>query len=68
MLMLRLSRGIHIADFASRTGRDAKEIFADQIARFAPTALIEVSREAIRLTERGVNVADALAAEFLACE
>jgi oxygen-independent coproporphyrinogen III oxidase len=65
MLMLRLSRGINFDEFAAKTGHDAREIFADQIKRFAPTGLIEVGPDAIRLAERGVNVADALAAEFL---
>ena len=65
MLMLRLSRGIRFDEFAKKTGYDARRIYADQIARFAPCGLIEVTAEGIALTENGVNVADALAGEFL---
>ena len=65
MLMLRLSRGIRIDDFCAKTGRDPRELYSDQIARFAPAGLIDVTSDGIVLTERGVNVADALAGEFL---
>ena len=33
MLQLRLSRGIDFADFAARTGRDAREVFAEPAGR-----------------------------------
>lgn len=65
MLMLRLSRGIRHADFAARTGFDARAIFADPIARFERAKLLMVDENAIRLAEKGLHVADAIAAEFL---
>ena len=65
MLMLRLSRGIDFADFSHRTGYSAHALFADPINRLAPPGLIRIDCDAIRLTERGINVADAVSCEFL---
>jgi len=63
MLRLRLARGLNFADFAARTGCDAREVFSDQIDRFSRVGLLNVDAECVRLTERGLNVADAVAAE-----
>lgn len=66
MLMLRLTTGLNFAAFLGRTGRDARELFSDVIERFARPGLLRVDADAIRLTETGLSVADALAGEFLA--
>jgi oxygen-independent coproporphyrinogen-3 oxidase len=65
MLMLRLSCGIVYADFAVRVGLDAPTIFAEVIGRLAPLGLLDVTETSIRLSERGLPVADSIAAEFL---
>jgi oxygen-independent coproporphyrinogen-3 oxidase len=65
MLLLRLTRGMHFADFAARTGFEARRTFADPIERFARVGLLEVDQTRVRLTERGLVVADALSGEFL---
>lgn len=65
MLMLRLADGIRFAEFSDRSGFDACELFADPIARFEKPGLLSVDHESIRLTERGVELADALASHFL---
>ena len=65
MLMLRLTDGLNLAAFAGRTGHDARQMFARQIDQLAPTGLITVDDGAIRLTDRALGVADAVAAEFL---
>jgi oxygen-independent coproporphyrinogen-3 oxidase len=66
MLMLRLERGIDFADFAGRTGLDARETFAPQLDRLTRLGLLETDNNAIRLSTAGIDVADAVAAEFLA--
>ena len=66
MLMLRLSGGINFAEFTGRTGADARAVFADQIARLGKVGLLRQDAGAICLTETGLSVADAVAAEFLA--
>jgi oxygen-independent coproporphyrinogen-3 oxidase len=65
MLMLRLSSGIVHADFTARVGHDARAIFAEVLGRLEPLGLLEVSETSIRLSERGLPVADSIAAEFL---
>jgi oxygen-independent coproporphyrinogen-3 oxidase len=66
MLMLRLSSGIVLADFEARIGRTARSCFADTIDRLAALGLLELSPGAIRLSERGLPVADSIAGEFVA--
>lgn len=65
MLMLRLARGIEFDHFIQRTGSDPREMFNDQLDRLVPAGLIAVSERSVTLTERGIDVADAIAAEFL---
>jgi oxygen-independent coproporphyrinogen III oxidase len=65
MLMLRLDRGIDFAFFTGKTGCDARAVYAGQIERLAKLGLIEMNEQRIRLTRAGVNVADAVAGEFL---
>ena len=65
MLMLRLSTGIVHADFAVRVGLNAPAIFAEVIGRLGPLGLLDISETSIRLSERGLPVADSIAAEFL---
>ena len=66
MLNLRLARGLNFADFARRTGADAGAVFTEQVDRLSRLGLIRVDPDAVRLTQAGLNVADAVAAEFLA--
>jgi oxygen-independent coproporphyrinogen-3 oxidase len=65
MLMLRLARGINYSDFADRTGLDAQTIYRDQFERLERVGLLERDQITIRLTKTGLNVADAIAGEFL---
>ncbi|MGD0464444.1 MAG: radical SAM family heme chaperone HemW [Tepidisphaeraceae bacterium] len=65
MLMLRLSTGITLSDFAARTGLDAPALFAEVIDRLAPHRLLHVSETSIRLSEEALVVADSVASEFL---
>ena len=65
MLNLRLSRGLNFADFAARTGAEARAVFAEPIDRLTRLGLVRVDADAVRLTKAGLDVADAVAAEFL---
>jgi oxygen-independent coproporphyrinogen-3 oxidase len=65
MLMLRLTDGLKLDLFFERTGRSALEVYAAQIDRLTQLGLIRTDAEAICLTETGIDVADAVAAEFL---
>ena len=66
MLLLRLSNGLNFADFARRTGYDARETFSDVIANLSRASLIQADSEGLRLVGRGWDLADAVASEFLA--
>jgi oxygen-independent coproporphyrinogen-3 oxidase len=65
MLMLRLSAGITLSDFAARTGLDARKLFAEVTARLSRPGLLHVSETSIRLSDSGLVVADSIASEFL---
>src|SRR4051794_32776591 len=66
MLQLRLTRGLVLADFANQTNQDARRLYSDPIDRLTRAGLITVDDHAIRLTNAGLDVADAVAAEFVA--
>lgn len=65
MLMLRLSRGVRYDEFAGRTGMDARELFAGVAQRLVNHRLLEADESGFRLSEGGLAVADAIAAELL---
>jgi oxygen-independent coproporphyrinogen-3 oxidase len=65
MLMLRLAGGLNFADFADRTGFDARNLFARVTDNLQALGLIDIDAAAIRLSDKGLNVADAVAGEFL---
>lgn len=65
MLGLRLNRGIDFSDYAARAGCDAREVYSDQLDHLSKLGLITIDREGFRLSEAGLAVADAIAAEFL---
>ena len=66
MLMLRLTRGVEFSDFTRRTGIDAPQLFSRQLQDLSHHGLIEVDNHRFALTESGVDVADAIASQFLA--
>jgi oxygen-independent coproporphyrinogen-3 oxidase len=68
MLRLRLADGIDYADFTARTGRDARDLFADALGRFEAVGLLASDAAGVRLTEKGWDVADAVAGEMLVDE
>lgn len=65
MLQLRLTEGIRVDQFLARTNHDPRELFAPQIEQLARVGLIACDGCGITLTDSGLPVADAVAAEFL---
>ena len=65
MLLLRLSRGLNFDDFSSRTNLDARRLWDDQIQRLSHIGLLDVDDRGLRLSDRGVPLAEAVASEFL---
>lgn len=64
-LALRTSEGIVPARFLRDTGHEVREVFRDELARLTDLGLLEEVEGRIRLTGRGVSVADGVAREFL---
>lgn len=65
MLGLRLTDGVDRAAFERRYGCDPAEMFGPQIMRFESDGLLERDNGSLRLTRRGLLVADAVIAEFV---
>ena len=65
MLQIRLAQGVAFADLDEYAAFDVRTAYADLLGRLAGAGLIEVDEVRFELTPRGLNVADAIAAEFV---
>ncbi|MBS3948840.1 MAG: radical SAM family heme chaperone HemW [Dethiobacter sp.] len=65
MLGLRLLSGVSFADFAACHGREAREVFAGQLARLERLGLLFCDGEYARLTAYGLSLANVVFAEFV---
>lgn len=65
VLGLRLVDGLDRADFRARFGSDPCDLFADAVARHAAHGLLTVDDRALRLTRRGLLLADAVLVDFV---
>jgi len=65
MLALRTADGLDRRLFWERYGLDPVEFYKDRVQRLVDCGLAEVTREALRLSSRGIYVADEIAEEFL---
>lgn len=65
VLGLRLVDGLERAAFRERFGSDPCDLFADAIARHTADGLMVADEQAVRLTRRGLLVADAILVDFV---
>jgi len=65
MLQLRLRDGINYVDFAARTGYQARKLYAGVIDQLAELRLVAADDRGFRLTERGIDISDTIAGQFL---
>ncbi|MCY2950992.1 MAG: coproporphyrinogen-III oxidase family protein [Planctomycetota bacterium] len=65
MLQLRLATGINFSQFTSQTHFDPRHLWPTLLTHLHQLSLIELDNHGFRLTPQGINVADAIAAEFL---
>jgi oxygen-independent coproporphyrinogen III oxidase len=65
MLTLRLRRGLVFDDYSPRFDLDGRELFAEPAERLRRLGFVQVDDLGVRLTERGLAVADSVAGEFL---
>jgi oxygen-independent coproporphyrinogen-3 oxidase len=70
MLRLRRAEGMSLAALSARWGIDAARRYAGLIRQFGAAGLLDVTRggDNVAFTERGLEVADGVLAEFLAAE
>jgi len=66
MVGLRMAAGIDLDAFARRFGVRAEERYAAEIARFHDLSMLEIVAGRLRLTERGLFLANDVMAAFLA--
>jgi oxygen-independent coproporphyrinogen-3 oxidase len=66
--MLRMTEGIDVNSFRRQTGIDPTALFAAQIDWFTGLGLLAAAEGSIRLTRRGLLVANRVMGEFLADE
>ena len=64
-LGLRMLRGVDVNAFRQRYGMTPQEAFPDEIADLVKRSLIEATPDAIRLTHRGLLLANDVFAEFV---
>lgn len=65
ILGLRLTEGIAWERFYDRFGCDLRDVFADSIRRLTRAGLVEADVQGLRLTPRGLPVANRVFQEFL---
>jgi len=65
MLALRLRQGMNLDNFATRFGVRAEEVYAPIIAKYQANGLLEQNKHFLRLTERGLFVANEVMGAFL---
>ena len=65
VMALRLRQGISNADFYERFGYKIEDQFGEQINRLAKYGLVSYENEILKLTEKGLFVADTVMTEFV---
>ncbi|HUU44082.1 MAG TPA: radical SAM family heme chaperone HemW [Planctomycetota bacterium] len=65
VMNLRRTRGIDLAEFDARTGFDALTLFAGTLETLAQQGLVEIGDDAVRLTRRGITLADTVLSELV---
>jgi len=65
MLGLRLTSGVDRAAFRAALGSDPLDCFGPTIGHLASLGLVEVTPDAVRLTDAGLPVTDAVVVEFI---
>ncbi len=65
IMALRMTSGISKEDFFLRSGFDLNELFEKQLSNLTQAGLINFDDERIKLTKKGLSLADSVMMEFL---
>lgn len=64
-LALRVLEGLNLEEFAARFGERAEDVYGKQIKHLSRLGLVEINSGYLRLTTRGLPLANAVFAEFV---
>ncbi|WP_207712833.1 radical SAM family heme chaperone HemW [Desulfofundulus sp. TPOSR] len=64
-LGLRLIEGLDLEKFAARFGKNIEEVFGEQVKKLSSLGLVEICSNRLRLTSRGLPLANAVFREFV---
>jgi oxygen-independent coproporphyrinogen-3 oxidase len=65
IMALRMTSGISKEDFFARSGFDLNELFEKQLNNLTQAGLINFDDERIKLTKKGLSIADSVMMEFM---
>lgn len=65
IMALRMTRGISRKEFVERSGFDVMDLFGQQVNRLVQADLITLEDKRVRLTPRGITLADSVMMEFV---
>jgi oxygen-independent coproporphyrinogen-3 oxidase len=65
IMALRMTSGISRKEFTKRSGFDLNELFEKQLNNLTQAGLINVDNERVKLTTKGLSVADSVMMEFV---
>ena len=65
IMALRMTSGISKKEFTQRSGFDLNELFEKQLNNLTQTGLISFDDERVKLTRKGLSVADSVMMEFV---
>ena len=65
IMALRMTSGISKKEFSQRSGFDLNELFEKQLTNLTQAGLINFDDERIKLTKKGLSVADSVMMEFV---
>ena len=68
MMGMRLNEGVSMARFKTRFKAKLSDVFPDEIERLLEIGLIEVTDDAVRLSDRGFLLGNEVFAEFIGDE
>jgi oxygen-independent coproporphyrinogen-3 oxidase len=65
IMNLRRTRGINFREFHRHTGFDAGTLFREEFKELRDDGLVEMSRDSVKLTRRGMTLADSVLGELV---
>ena len=65
MMSLRTVDGVDFNEFKRRFGKDFREVYSKELAKFAKTDFVKITENGFSLTEKGFDVSNAIMCEFV---